>query len=678
MATAFLGIDTGGTFTDFVLREAATVRVHKVLSTPGAPQDAILTGIKEMGLQARVAAGQVMIIHGTTVATNAALEGKGVRTAYITNKGLKDVLLIGRQTRQQLYQLTPTKPKTPFDEQLMLEVNTRLDAQGKLIEPLTVTDLDNLERQIAILQPESIAINLLFSFLDPEQELQIEARFCDAYFVSRSSLVLPEHREYERGMTTWLNAWIGPLIKSYLVSLSTALAPSNLAIMQSSGLTISAKVAADRAVNLLLSGPAGGLAAALAIGHQIRQPRLMTFDMGGTSTDVALLEGEIRLTNQGKIANYPVAVPMADIHTIGAGGGSIAFVDAGGMLQVGPASAGAHPGPACYGRGGTAPTVTDANLVLGRLRSDAFLGGRMQLDTTAAVRALQPLADQLQISVTDLALGIIRIANESMIQALRIISIQQGHDPRDFQLMSFGGAGGLHICDLADALDVREAIVPLNSGVLSALGMLAAQPGREVVKTHRGILDELDDSALTARLDALLTIAQQELKDEGIVNTQHQYHLDLRYLGQTFSIAVAYRTIAAAIADFHAMHLRLYGHALDKAVELVNLRVHVEAVRQPFRLPPTTQTSTEKNGHSNLIDGDNVCGDVFGDLVGEVDPVPIYQRDMLAATCLLTGPALITEDHTTVFLKSGWRASKDELGNLKLTRSVSVTGDSHT
>ena len=678
MATAFLGIDTGGTFTDFVLREAATVRVHKVLSTPGAPQNAILTGIKEMGLQARVAAGQVMIIHGTTVATNAALEGKGVRTAYITNKGLKDVLLIGRQTRQQLYQLTPTKPKTPFDEQLMLEVNTRLDAQGKLIEPLTVTDLDNLERQIAILQPESIAINLLFSFLDPEQELQIEARFCDAYFVSRSSLVLPEHREYERGMTTWLNAWIGPLIKSYLVSLSTALAPSNLAIMQSSGLTISAKVAADRAVNLLLSGPAGGLAAALAIGHQIRQPRLMTFDMGGTSTDVALLEGEIRLTNQGKIANYPVAVPMADIHTIGAGGGSIAFVDAGGMLQVGPASAGAHPGPACYGRGGTAPTVTDANLVLGRLRSDAFLGGRMQLDTTAAVTALQPLADQLQISVTDLALGIIRIANESMIQALRIISIQQGHDPRDFQLMSFGGAGGLHICDLADALDVREAIVPLNSGVLSALGMLAAQPGREVVKTHQGILDELDDSALTARLDALLTIAQQELKDEGIVNTQHQYHLDLRYLGQTFSIAVAYRTIAAAIADFHAMHLRLYGHALDKAVELVNLRVHVEAVRQPFRLPPTTQTSTEKNGHSNLIDGDNVCGDVFGDLVGEVDPVPIYQRDMLAATCLLTGPALITEDHTTVFLKSGWRASKDELGNLKLTRSVSVTGDSHT
>ena len=668
MARAFLGIDTGGTFTDFVLREAATIRVHKVLSTPGAPQDAILTGIKEMGLQSRVAAGQIMIIHGTTVATNAALEGKGVRTAYITNAGLKDVLLIGRQTRQQLYQLTPAKPKIPFDEQLLLEVNTRLDAQGVLIEPLTAADLDELEQQIAILQPESIAINLLFSFLDPEQELQIEARFRDAYFVSRSSLILPEQREYERGITTWLNAWIGPLIKSYLNSLSAALAPSNLAIMQSSGLTISAKVAAERAVNLLLSGPAGGLAAALAIGHQTHQPRLMTFDMGGTSTDVALLEGEIRLTNQGKIASYPVAVPMADIHTIGAGGGSIAFVDAGGLLQVGPASAGAHPGPACYGRGGTAPTVTDANLVLGRLRSDAFLGGRMQLDKSAAASALQPLADQLQISVTELAFGIIRIANESMIQALRVISIQQGHDPRDFRLMSFGGAGGLHICDLADALDVTDAIVPLNSGVLSALGMLAAQPGRELVKTHQGILHQLHDEALTAELNALLTIAQRELKDEGIIHTQHQYHLDLRYLGQTFSIAIAYHDITTAIADFHAMHSRLYGHALDKAVELVNLRVHVEAVRPPFTLPTSLAVNATQQ-HREAV---------YGAIVGEANPVPIYRRDMLADACLLTGPALITEDHTTVFLKSGWLASKDELGNLKLTRSVSVTGDSPT
>ena len=312
--------------------------------------------------------------------------------------------------------------------------------------------------------------------------------------------------------------------------------------------------------------------------------------------------------------------------------------------------------------------MTDANLVLGRLRSDAFLGGRMQLDKSAAASALQPLADQLQISVTELAFGIIRIANESMIQALRVISIQQGHDPRDFRLMSFGGAGGLHICDLADALDVTDAIVPLNSGVLSALGMLAAQPGRELVKTHQGILHQLHDEALTAELNALLTIAQRELKDEGIIHTQHQYHLDLRYLGQTFSIAIAYHDITTAIADFHAMHSRLYGHALDKAVELVNLRVHVEAVRPPFTLPTSLAVNATQQ-HREAV---------YGAIVGEANPVPIYRRDMLADACLLTGPALITEDHTTVFLKSGWLASKDELGNLKLTRSVSVTGDSPT
>jgi len=655
MARAFLGIDTGGTFTDFVLLEAGLLRVHKVLSTPSAPQEAILTGISDLGLQAQVAAGEVMIIHGTTVATNAALEGKGVRTAYVTNRGLKDVLIIGRQTRQQLYHLTPAEQKRPFDEQLMLEVNTRLDAQGTLIEPLTAADLDHLQCQIDQLQPVSIAINLLFSFLDPAQEMQIEARFNDHYFVSRSSLILPEHREYERGMTTWLNAWIGPLIQSYLVSLGAALAPSNLAIMQSSGLTINATVAADRAVNLLLSGPAGGLSAALAIGHQTGQTRLMTFDMGGTSTDVALIEGEIRLTNQGKIADYPVSVPMADIHTIGAGGGSIAFVDAGGLLQVGPASAGARPGPACYGLGGTMPTVTDANLVLGRLRSDAFLGGRMRLDEHAAARALKPLADELQITLTELAFGIIKLANESMIQALRVISIQQGHDPRDFRLMSFGGAGGLHICDLADALEIKHAVVPLNSGVLSALGMLTALPGRELVKTHQGILAQMDDSTLTSELSRLLSIAQEELVQEGVLDTQHEYRLDLRYLGQTFSIAVVFENIVKAINDFHAMHLKLYGHALDKAVELVNLRVHVEAVRPSFILPKVNTSSIRQSIS-------------YAKVKGEAEPVPIYRRDSLSIEEQLAGPVLITEDHTTVFLKSGWIACQDEMGSLNLTR----------
>jgi N-methylhydantoinase A len=686
MATGFLGIDTGGTFTDFVFLRGNELRVHKVLSTPKAPEDAILTGISEMGLTTPLAAGELIIIHGTTVATNATLEGKGVRTVYITNKGLGDVLMIGRQTRQQLYNLTPTPVLQPIDPGLTLEVDARLDAQGQEIKSLSAAALADLARQVAALEPTSVAINLLFSFLNPDQELAIASRLGDQYFISRSSLVLPEQREYERGITTWLNAWIGPLIKAYLLSLGDQLAPSKLAIMQSSGLTIGAPLAADRAVNLLLSGPAGGLAAARYLGEQTQQSCIMTFDMGGTSTDVALLEGAIRLTNQGKIGPYPVAVPMADIHTIGAGGGSIAYVDAGGLLQVGPTSAGASPGPACYGHGGQAPTVTDANLVIGRLRPDAFLGGRMALDLSAAEAALQPLATQLALPIIDVAFGIIRIANEHMIQALRVISIQQGHDPRDFALMCFGGAGGLHVCDMADALQMQRAIVPLNSGVLSALGMLTAQPGRDLVKTHNYLLEHVVESELQAVLAELLTEAQQELQHEGILETRHQYAMDLRYQGQTYSIAVDFdgtgfgkadiddaavneagineigeNKKATALKAFQDAHHQRYGHLLSRPVELVNLRVHVEAVRPPLTLPTFhRQHSPTPPKAIRLAD--------------QSTEVLVYERRYLPQQPVI-GPALITEDHTTVFIQAGWQGRLDDIGNLLLTRTIGSKHD---
>lgn len=661
MTVGLLGIDTGGTFTDFVLLTGSELRVHKVLSTPKAPEDAILTGISEMGLNASLAAGELIIIHGTTVATNATLEGKGVRTVYITNKGLGDVLLIGRQTRQQLYNLTPVPNQQPIDPRLTLEVDARLDAQGQEIRALSSEDLAHLARQVAALEPTSVAINLLFSFLNPEQEIAIAAQLSDQYFVSRSSMVLPEQREYERGVTTWLNAWIGPLIRDYLLSLGDRLVPSKLAIMQSSGLTIGAPLAADRAVNLLLSGPAGGLAAALYLSEQVKQPRIMTFDMGGTSTDVALLEGSIRLTNQGKVGAYPVAIPMADIHTIGAGGGSIAYVDVGGLLQVGPSSAGANPGPACYGQGGRAPTVTDANLIIGRLRSDAFLGGRMPLDIDAAKAALQPLATQLALPMVEVALGIIRIANEHMIQALRVISIQQGHDPRDFALMCFGGAGGLHVCDLADALQMRRAIVPVNSGVLSALGMLTAQPGRDLVKTHNCLLADVDASNLQTVLTALLDEAQQALTQEGITETRHQYAMDLRYQGQTYCIAIdfddaAEDKIAQALKAFQDAHQQRYGHLLSRPVELVNLRVHLEALRPPLKLPVFgRQHSSTTPRQVRLADQDAA--------------VTLHERQYLPQQPIM-GPALITEAHTTVFIQAGWQVAVDDIGNLLLTKVV--------
>ena len=355
-----LGVDTGGTFTDFVLLDDSRLRIHKVLSTPDAPEQAILQGIDELGIGAVAAAGQLVVIHGSTVATNAALEGKGVRTVFITNRGFADMLSIGRQARSELYQLQPALTAPPVPADLCLETGGRMTPGGDELVPLGRADLESLRAQIEALQPEAVAINLLYAFVDDRYERAIEASLPAGLFCSRSSEVLPEHGEYERGIATWLNASLGPLMASYLQRLQQALAPGPVTIMQSSGGTIALEQAARRAVNLLLSGPAGGLAAARHIGHLCGQPRLMSFDMGGTSTDVALIDGEIRLSNEGHIGRWPVAVPMVDMHTIGAGGGSLAFVDGANLLHVGPQSAGASPGPACYGLGGTQATVTDA------------------------------------------------------------------------------------------------------------------------------------------------------------------------------------------------------------------------------------------------------------------------------------------------------------------------------
>ncbi|HFE48989.1 MAG TPA: hydantoinase/oxoprolinase family protein, partial [Chromatiaceae bacterium] len=370
----FLGVDTGGTFTDFVLLDDGHApRIHKVLSTPCAPEQAIVQGIHELGLDA----SDLTIVHGSTVATNAALEGKGARTLYIGNRGFGDLLDIGRQARAALYELRPIASPPPVPAELCIETGGRLAADGSLIEPLTESDLRALREAVARLRPRAVAVNLLFSWLDDSLERRIRSALPDDLFVSLSSEVLPEIREYERGIATWLNSWIGPIVAGYLRRLSSALPGANIAVMQSAATTIAADQAGAQAVRMLLSGPAGGLSGARMIGRLTGRERLLTFDMGGTSADVALIDGEPTLTTQGRIGRYPVAVPMVDIHTIGAGGGSLASLDAGGMLRVGPESAGADPGPACYGRGGKQATVTDANLVLGRLLPTAFLGGDM-------------------------------------------------------------------------------------------------------------------------------------------------------------------------------------------------------------------------------------------------------------------------------------------------------------
>ncbi|MCB1645454.1 MAG: hydantoinase/oxoprolinase family protein [Pseudomonadales bacterium] len=655
MTIPVLGIDTGGTFTDFVVLAAGRLQVHKVLSTPEAPQRAILQGIEELGLTEQARSGNLMVIHGTTVATNAALEGKGVRTVYIGNRGLGDIIRIGRQTRPELYNLTPASSAELIDPTLILEADTRTAADGLAIKTLTDDELTALVEQVRQLSPRSVAVNLLFSYLDPSEEIRIEQALSDQYFVSRSSFVLPEQNEYERGITTWLNAWLGPLIRDYLNELAESLAPSSLSVMQSSGLTIAAKQAARRAVNLLLSGPAGGLSATTHIGSLTGIPDMMTFDMGGTSTDVSLVKGRIRLTNRGKIAGVPVAIPMADIHTIGAGGGSIAYIDEGGLLRVGPESAGASPGPACYGKGGSLPTVTDANLVLGRLQPEAFLGGSMGLDADAARRAITPLATQLGMTVEEVALGIIELANEHMKQALSVISIRQGYDPRAFTLTCFGGAGGLHVCDLADSLDMKRALVPLNSGVFSALGMIASVAGRELIQTCRRNTAELTQTDLLDMLESLREQARAELLAEGHTQAECLFSLDLRYQGQTHALTLPCESLSAAVQAFHNLHEHRYGHRMDRPVEMISMRAHCTVARDALVLPqhePGEQLSAARTIR----------------LVGIDEPVPVMSRSALTTGKRICGPALITEAHTTILMKKDWEGELDSWGNLLLTK----------
>ncbi len=654
----WLGIDTGGTFTDFVLYDGTGLRTHKVLSTPAAPERAILQGLRELGVSDEAG---LYIVHGSTVATNAVLEGKGVRCVFVTNRGLRDLLTIGRQTRRDLYDLQPAPVPPPVPRDDCLETGGRLGPDGEVIEDLTAADLDDLCTAIAAREPRAVAVNLLYAWQSSAFEARIESvlaeRFGETLFVSRSSAVLPEFREYERGMATWLNAYVGPLVEGYLQRLQAGAGEARIAVMQSAGGTIDAAQAGRQAVRMLLSGPAGGLAAARFLGELTGRDRLLTFDMGGTSTDVALVEGEIRLTTEGRIAGWPVAVPMVDMHTIGAGGGSIAFVDAGGLLQVGPESAGADPGPACYGRDGERPTVTDANLLLGRLRPDAFLGGGMTLDVDAARKAMQRLADRLAMTPLEAAEGIVRIANEHMAHALRVISVQRGVDPRDHTLVSFGGAGGLHVCALAEALGMRRAMVPVHAGVLSALGMLVAPRARELSRSRIAPLAGLPMAEIEELYAALEAQGVAELEAEGVAagDITITRSADLRYAGQSWTLNVPWRGRDDTAAEFHTRHAQRYGHRLDLPVELVNLRVSLKSRQTPPALP-RLQPSGPGSPREHAT------------LAGHDGPVPVWPRDALAPEQTITGPALIVETVSTTWTAPGWRCTADAWGNLLLER----------
>ncbi len=664
-----LGVDAGGTFTDFVcleLQDTPRLRVHKTLSNPVNPEQAILDGITALGLDDLPESTRLHIIHGSTVATNAVLEGKLAKTALLCNEGLTDVLSLARQTRPALYSLEFPPRQAPVPESLCLPVPGRIGADGQETEALNDADIAQLVDQLGDTDVSAVAINLLFSFLDDSHEQRLAAAIRAArpdLFVSASSSVLPVYKEYERGIATWLNAALGPVVHGYLSRLQSQLGKASLQVMQSNAETMSASSAAELAVNLLLSGPAGGLTALQFLGQRIGCKRFISFDMGGTSTDVALIDAAISTTSEGHIDRYPVAVPMVDMHTIGAGGGSIAFVDGGGMLQVGPRSAGADPGPACYGRGGREATVTDANLLLGRLLPTARLAGELQLDLEAARQAMAPLAEQTGLSLEEVAEGIVEIANEHMARAIRFISVNRGFDPQEFLLASFGGAGALHVCAIAELMQMHEAIVPVHGGLLSALGMLAASQGRQFTRTVNYRLDAAEESRLLAWYEELQAEAEAQLEQEGLRPEQltAEWRAEMRYCGQSYSLNVPFENLTGASESFAKLHKQRYGYCLSSDTEIVNLRVNVHARRQEFDLPQIEQQPGNEIAPVRVY--------------GCESAVKVRERDSLAVDELLAGPLIITEYAATTYVAPGWQLYRDGIGNLRLQRR---TGEQET
>lgn len=646
-----IGVDTGGTFTDFVFERDGRLELFKLPSTPSDPSLAIQQGLDRVCTDTRASFNDIEVVHGTTVGTNALLQRRGARIGLITTKGFEDVLVIGRQARPELYNLNAVKPPALVSDELRLGVSERVVASGEVLEPLNDRELRLAVRKLKQADVEAVAVCLLFSFLHPEHEERIASALASLDVpLSISNRILPEYREYERTSTVVINAYLQPLMGRYLKRLSeTQGTKLNLRVMQSSGGSISADVAASEPVRTILSGPSGGVVGALRAARSAGIQNVITFDMGGTSTDVALCDsGSIRTTNEAVVAGLPVAIPVMDIHTVGAGGGSIARVDEGGSLRVGPESAGADPGPACYGRS-LLPTVTDAHVVLGHFGGGGLLGGEFKLDEARAREAIASLAGDLskasgkRCSVTAAAEGVIAVANTNMERALRHISVERGHDPRQFALLPFGGAGGLHAVDLARALRIPTVIVPTAPGALSAVGVLVADVIKDQSRTVMFTYRAKEMSKLEKVFVELEREASRVLRVEGFARSRqrHERSLAMRYQGQSFELDVKTTTRDLAAA-FHRAHQDRYGYAKENGeIEIVSARL------RSFGL--VEQLSQQK----------------ISSKPGKARPVGIvYRRDELRAGAKLKTPCIVTEYSATTLIPDGVRARVDEFGNI--------------
>ncbi len=676
-----IGVDTGGTFTDFVFELNGRREIFKLPSTPADPSVAITNGLRRILEQ--TGSEDFEVIHGTTVGTNALLQRRGARIALITTKGFEDVLVIGRQARPELYNLNAVRPPSLVPDNLRLGLQERVTAAGEVLEPLDEIQLKALVAKLRKARVEAVAVSLIFSFAYPRHEQAVAAALASLNVpLSISHQILPEYREYERTSTVTINAYLQPLMGNYLTRLQrglpTLIKPAakvkqrpkttdqrpgfSFRVMQSSGGSISAAAAANEPVRTILSGPAGGIVGALQVARSAGFANVISFDMGGTSTDVALCERDgLRTTNEAVIAGMPVAVSVLDIHTVGAGGGSIARVDEGGSLRVGPESAGADPGPACYGRSWL-PTVTDAHVVLGHFAGGGLLGGEFALHEDRAKAAISKLAKAMsaaagrKISATEAAQGIVSIVNFNMERALRRISVERGYDPRDFSLVPFGGAGGLHAVDLARALGIPRVIVPRSPGALSAIGVVAANVVSDQSQTVMLKLGRGTEAKLASVFRKMETAGRAKLRQEGFTGNRqdHERSLAMRYEGQSFELEIKVESGDLA-ARFHRSHKTRYGYAEQtNPIEIVTVRLRSNGLVQQRK------ESSQRVSVKSVQAADYTSTYFEGKRVR----TGIYDREELRAGMKLQAPCIVKEYSATTLIPAGARASVDGFGNL--------------
>lgn len=659
-----VGIDTGGTFTDFVVYRDGRLSNRKVLSTPQDPSLAIFDGVGDILKDSPA----VFIVHGTTVATNALLQRKGGRVALITTAGFEDVLAIGRQTRRNLYALQPESRFQLIPAGGRFGLRERTLASGDIEERVRVTEVRQVVRKIKSSGAEAVAVCLLHSYANPANE-EVVARELEraGLLFTVSSRLLPEHREFERTATTAVNAYLMPVMDRYLGELDRRIGRAELRIMQSNEGYISPARARIEPIRTALSGPAGGVVGARILGRAAGFPDVVSFDMGGTSTDVSLIEGAIRRTHESRVGEFPIRLPVIDIHSVGAGGGSIAYTDRGGSLRVGPQSAGADPGPACYGKGDL-PTVTDADLCLGRLDPEFFLGGKMKIDPARSRAAVSRLARSIGKSPVAAALGIVAIANANMEKAIRVISVERGVDPRTFALFSFGGAGGMHAVEMAAHLGLSTVIVPRNAGVLSAFGLLMSDPVKDYTKSLMKTDAEISLAGLETQFRLLEAQSRRDAAEDGFAASDLvlERSLDCRYLGQSYEIDVPFRkagTPARAFLEaFHRKHKRLYSYRHDRRpVEIVHLRLKAVAVTPKIPLrrePPARAFDPEARIRTRKIHTGRGLRDGA-----------VYDRSRLHHGHAVHGPALVIDPESTTFIPPGFAARVDAFLNLVIRRT---------